>query len=81
MTRWSVCTANCRIDYQNAITISSNAHIKYIAHLDVDGSKESLILSLELFLVKNLNCEDTLVGDGSMVMCPKAQNVRSTIHG
>jgi len=61
-------------------TISSNVHIKYIAHLDVDGSKESLILSLELFLVKNLNCEDTLVGDGSMVMYPKAQNVRTTIH-
>lgn len=45
------------------LTISSNVHVKDIAHLDVDSSQESLILFLELFLVKDLNCKDTLVGN------------------
>lgn len=45
-------------------TIASCVHIKHIAHLDVDGPEEALILFLELFLVKDLNCENTLVGDG-----------------
>lgn len=52
-----------REDSKKRRTISSNVHVKDIPHLDVDGSQESLILFLELFLVKNLNCEDTLVGN------------------
>lgn len=49
-------------------TISSMVHIEHIAHLNVDGSEESLILFLELFLIENLNCEHALVGDRSVVV-------------
>lgn len=42
-------------------TIATNIDVEYIAHLNIDRSQESLILFLELFLVKDLNCNDTLV--------------------
>jgi hypothetical protein len=47
-------------------TIAANVHIKHIAHLDVDCSEEPLVLFFELFLVKDLNGKNTLVGDGSI---------------
>ena len=43
-------------------TISANVQIKYAADAHVDHSEEALILFLELLLVKDLNCENTLVG-------------------
>lgn len=43
------------------LTISTNVQIKHAADAHVDHSKETLVLFLELLLVKDLNCEYTFI--------------------
>lgn len=43
------------------LTVTANAHVKYIADLNIDNAKKALALLFELFLVKYLNCNNTLI--------------------
>lgn len=49
------------------LTISTNVQVKHAADAHVDHSKETLVLFLELLLVKDLNCEYTLVGRAPVI--------------
>ena len=44
-------------------TVTTKLEIEHIADPDIDNSKESLVPSLELALVKDLNCDDGGVFD------------------
>jgi len=50
------------------LTISTNVQIKHAADAHVDHSEETLVLFLELLLVKDLNCENTLVGRAPVIL-------------
>jgi hypothetical protein len=43
------------------LTISANVKVKHAADAHVDHSKETLVLFLELLLVKDLNCQYALI--------------------
>ena len=49
------------------LTISTYVQIKHAADAHVDYSEETLVLFLELLLVKDLNCEYTLVGRAPVI--------------
>jgi hypothetical protein len=41
-------------------TIATGIEVDHVTHADVDNSQEALVLLLELLLVKDLNCQNTV---------------------
>jgi hypothetical protein len=46
---------------RNIHTITSNAHVKYIADLNIDNAKKALAFLFKLFLIEYLYCNNALV--------------------